>query len=57
MAKILDNTPDAWGIDAINWAIENKILLGDDLGNYKLHEACTRQDAIIFLHRYEEKTK
>ena len=57
MAKILDNTPDAWGIDAINWAVENKILLGDDVGNYKLHEVCTRQDALIFLHRYEENVK
>ena len=40
---IKDNTPDTWAKEAIDWALENKILYGDDTGNLKLHDVCTRQ--------------
>lgn len=46
-----DNTPDVWAEEAINWAVENKILFGDDTGNYKLHGICTRQEVLIFINR------
>ncbi|MBR4023259.1 MAG: S-layer homology domain-containing protein [Ruminococcus sp.] len=48
---IRDNTPDVWAEEAINWAVENKILFGDDTGNYKLHDICTRQEVLIFINR------
>lgn len=46
-----DNQPDAYAIQAVDWAIQNKILLGDDQGDLKLHENCTRQDVLVFLYR------
>ncbi len=49
--SILDNTPDAWATEAVEWALKNKILFGDENGNYKLHQNCTRQEMLIFLHR------
>lgn len=52
MAQIkLDNTPDTWAKEAVDWAVENKILFGDENGNYKLHDNCTRQEMLVFLDR------
>lgn len=52
MAEIkLDNTPDVWAKEAVDWAVKNKILFGDENGNYKLHNACTRQEMLVFLDR------
>lgn len=48
---IKDNTPDTWAKEAIDWALENKILYGDDTGNLKLHDVCTRQEVVIFINR------
>lgn len=46
-----DNRPDKWAEEAVNWAVENKILYGDEHGNYKLRNNCTRQEMLVFLHR------
>jgi hypothetical protein len=46
-----DNTPAAWAKDAVEWAGENKLLFGDENGNYKLGDACTRQEMLVFLDR------
>lgn len=48
----LDNTPDIWAKEAIEWAKNNGILKGDDTGNLKLHDVCTRQEVLVFLNRY-----
>jgi N-acetyl-anhydromuramyl-L-alanine amidase AmpD len=49
--KQLDNTPDAYAKDAIEWAIKNGVLKGTETGDYKLHSNITRQDVLVFLHR------
>ncbi len=49
---IKDNTPDEWAAEAVNNAVNNGILFGDDTGNYKLHSNCTRQEMLVFLYRY-----
>ena len=49
--KIKDNTPDPWAKEAVEWAVENHILYGDNNGDYKLHKDCTRQEMIVFLDR------
>lgn len=49
----LDNTPDTWAKEAVDWAIANNILKGDDNGNLKLHNICTRQEVLVFLARYK----
>ena len=50
MAK-LDNKPDDYAKSAVEWALKNKILKGDDKGDLKLHQNITRQDMIVMLKR------
>ena len=47
----MDNTPDKYAKEAVEWAKKNGILKGDEQGNLKLHEPVTRQDMLVFLHR------
>ena len=50
-AEEMDNVPAEWAEDAVAWAVENGILYGDENGNYRLHENCTREMMLVFLHR------
>ena len=50
----LDNAPAAWSKDAINWALENRLLLGDSNGNLKLRENLTREQFCVMLKRYHD---
>lgn len=47
----IDNTPQEWSKEAIEWAVNNKILQGDESGDYKLREPCTTERFITLLHR------
>ncbi len=51
--KIASNIPHAWGKEAVQWAIEEGILLGRDSEktDYRLTEGITREEAIVLLHR------
>ncbi len=57
MAQIKDNTPDSWAQEAVDWAIKNHILYGDDIGNYKLHDICMRQEMLVFMNRLYQLIK
>ena len=50
----LDNTPAAWSKDAVNWALENRLMLGDSSGNLKLRENLTREQFCVMLKRYHD---
>ena len=50
-AEEMDNVPAEWAEEAVSWAVENGILYGDENGNYRLHENCTREMMLVFLHR------
>lgn len=55
--KEVDNTingniPDEYAKEAVSWAQENGILLGDASGDLKLHNTCTRQQLLVFLWRF-----
>ncbi|MCD8049442.1 MAG: S-layer homology domain-containing protein [Clostridia bacterium] len=50
----MDNVADSWAQEAVEWAVENGILYGDENGNYKLHSYCTRQEMLVFLYRLYE---
>lgn len=50
-AEEMDNVPAEWAEDAVSWAVENGILYGDENGNYRLHENCTREMMLVFLYR------
>ncbi|MBE6606888.1 MAG: N-acetylmuramoyl-L-alanine amidase [Ruminococcaceae bacterium] len=52
-----NNTPDLWAEKSVAWSIENKILFGDEYGNYKLHDYCTRQEMIVFIYRMYKNIK
>ena len=45
-----DNTPSPWAADAVAWAKQNGILLGDGK-SYRLHDPVTREEMLTFLHR------
>lgn len=49
--KAVDNTPDTYAKEAVDWAIKNGILKGTVEGDFMLHSNLTRQDALVFLHR------
>lgn len=53
MAK--DNTPAAWAAEAVKWAQDNGILLGDEHGNLMLGESVTREQMCVFLRRVCDK--
>lgn len=46
-----DNTPADWAAEAVQWALDGGILYGDENGNLRLHEPCTREMMLVFLHR------
>ena len=50
----LDNAPAAWSKDAVNWALENRLLLGDANGDLKLRENLTREQFCVMLKRYHD---
>ena len=52
--KTLDNTPDPYAKDAVNWALDLGILKGDEVGDLKLHQSVTRQDVLVFMKRLHE---
>lgn len=52
----LDNTPEKWAKEAVEWAVKEGILKGDENGNYALNSNVTVQKMLVFLHRYH-KTK
>ncbi|MBQ2767760.1 MAG: S-layer homology domain-containing protein, partial [Clostridia bacterium] len=46
-----DSIPAEWAREAVEWAKRNGILYGDEVGNLRLREPCTREMAVVFLHR------
>lgn len=57
MVEVRDNMPDEWAKEAVEWAIENGILVGDSTGNYMLHRNCTRQEMLVFISRFNNLIK
>ena len=50
-----DNNPAAWALDAVEWCVDNKILLGDQNGDLMLHQPLTREQACLVLERLYKK--
>lgn len=46
-----DNTPSAWAEDDVRWAVENKIMRGDEKGDLMLHQPLTREQACAIAKR------
>lgn len=54
-APVLHNTPSPWAQDAVDWALANRFLVGDETGNFRLHTAPTREELLAILHRMATK--
>lgn len=50
-APVLDNIASTWAQEAIDWALANRFLVGDQTGNLRLHDPATREETIVILHR------
>ena len=50
----LDNTAADWAKDAVNWALRNGILRGDERGDLMLHSPVTREQLCVMLKRYTD---
>lgn len=46
-----DSIPAEWARDAVEWAKRAGVLYGDEVGNLRLREPCTREMAVVFLYR------
>ncbi|MEE0436004.1 MAG: N-acetylmuramoyl-L-alanine amidase [Peptococcaceae bacterium] len=50
-APVLDNVASVWAQEAVDWALANRFLVGDEKGDLRLHDACTREEVLVFLQR------
>lgn len=48
----LDNKPDKYAQVAVDWAVKNGIMRGNDKGDLMLHSPITRQDMLVILERF-----
>ncbi len=46
-----DSVPSSWAEEGVRFARENGILLGDERGNLRLRDPCTREEMAVMLHR------
>ena len=46
-----DNAASEWAAEAVEWCVENKILLGDQNGDLMLHQPLTREQACLVVKR------
>lgn len=51
-ANMNNNIPDSYAAEAVKWAQEQKIILGDTSGNLQLHQPCTVQKVLVLLWRF-----
>lgn len=49
-----DSEPAEWAREAVEWAIENGIIYGDENGDLILRKPCTREQMLVFLYRFAE---
>ncbi len=52
--SVKDNTPSAWAKDAVEWAVRNGLMVGDDTGDLMLRRGLTREQFCVMLKRYHE---
>ena len=51
----LDNTPAEWSEAAVEWAVKNGLMAGDDNGNLLLRSPLTREQFCVILERYHNR--
>lgn len=53
-APVLDNEASRWAQEAVDWALANRFLVGDENGDLALHRTATREEVLVFLHRFAQ---
>lgn len=48
---VVDNVASEWAQEAVDWALSNRLLIGDQNGDLALHRALSREEAMVFLQR------
>ena len=51
----MDNIASEWSEDAVQWCVDNGILLGDQNGDLMLHQQLTREQACLVVNRVYDK--
>ena len=51
-AAKMDNNPQDFAKEAVEWAVKNGILKGDTTGNLRLTTYVNREELMVFLHRF-----
>lgn len=51
----MDNIASEWSEDAVQWCVDNGILLGDQNGDLMLHQQLTREQACLVVKRMYDK--
>lgn len=49
-----DNAAAAWSRDAVDWAVANKLMTGDENGDLMLRSPVTREQFCVLLKRYHD---
>lgn len=49
-----DSTPESWEKPGVEFCVENKIMLGDEKGDLRLHSPITRAEFCVMLKRYHD---
>ena len=49
-----DNTPSAWSKDAVDWAVRNGLMVGNEKGDLMLRSGLTREQFCVMLKRYHD---
>lgn len=52
--SFMDNKPSTYAEDAVEWAQAAGILRGDTSGNLRLTKNVTREELMVFLHRFAQ---
>lgn len=53
-AQLYDNTPSAWGKEAVEWAISVGLLAGDNHGDLMLRSPITREQMCVMLKKFHD---
>lgn len=49
-----DSEPQEWAREAVEWAVKNELIFGNENGDLMLRQPCTREQMLVFLHRFAQ---
>lgn len=52
-----DNVPAPWEAEAVSWAVNARLIAGDEKGNYALHSPVALATLLTLLKRYDDMSR